>query len=158
LIEENIKNNSIAFNKKQQTIEYIQKMFRSLYKSKLGMMGLVIMVFVTLVAIFAPLIAPYNPADTDYNSMFLPPFWQEGGNVEHILGTDNLGRDVLSRIIYGSRISLIVGVLSVVLSGFLGVTLGLVSGYKGGIVDNIIMRLVDSFLSIPSILFMLVIL
>lgn len=88
--------------------------------------------------------------------MLKPPFWMNGGDKEHILGTDNLGRDILSRIIYGSRVSLLVGVSSVVLAGIIGIVIGLIAGFYGGWVDMILMRLVDSFLSIPNILFALV--
>ena len=92
-----------------------------------------------------------NPA-----KMLKPPSWLEGGEKAHLLGTDNLGRDMLSRIIYGSRVSLLVGVASVILAGIIGIIVGLASGYYGGWLDTILMRIVDSFLSIPNILFALV--
>jgi peptide/nickel transport system permease protein len=92
-----------------------------------------------------------NPA-----MMLKPPFWIEGSDPAHLLGTDNLGRDILSRIIYGSQVSLLVGISSVVLAGIIGILVGLVAGFYGGVTDMILMRLVDSFLAIPNILFALV--
>lgn len=131
-------------------------LLKKLLKSKTGIIGLVIISLVCLMAIFAPFIAPYDPNKIDTTSMLKPPFWLEGGNLSHILGTDNLGRDILSRIIYGSRISIVVGLLSVVVGGLIGVAFGLIAGYYGGILDSLIMRLVDSFLAIPTTLFCIV--
>lgn len=131
---------------------------RLLLRSKTGTVGFFIVLFVFLVAIFAPLLAPHDPAAINAANMLKPPFWMEGGNTANLLGTDNLGRDILSRIIYGSQISLLVGITSVVVAGIIGVTIGLIAGYYGGFIDNLLMRLVDSFLAIPTILFALVIL
>lgn len=127
-----------------------------LLRSKTGTVGLLIVLALCVMAIFAPWIAPYEPGKIDTAKMLVPPFWQDGGSLAHILGTDNLGRDILSRIIYGSRISLVVGILSVLVAGTIGVIFGVISGYYGGIVDNMIMRLVDAFLSVPTILFCIV--
>jgi peptide/nickel transport system permease protein len=129
-----------------------------LLKSKTGFVGFLIVLIVSLMAIFAPYIAIYDPAKTDVVNRLLPPFWIEGGMMDFPLGTDNLGRDVLSRIIYGSRISLLVGISSVILAGIIGLFFGLIAGYYGKVWDFIIMRTVDSFLAIPNILFMLIIL
>jgi peptide/nickel transport system permease protein len=131
---------------------------RSLWKSKTGMIGLVIVLMVIFMAIFAGIIAPYDPAKTHAIERLKPPMWLEGGTSDFPLGTDNLGRDVLSRIIYGSQVSLLVGICAVVVAGAIGVVSGLLSGYYGGFLDRIIMRTVDSFLAIPNILFMLVVL
>ncbi|WP_342560784.1 ABC transporter permease [Psychrobacillus sp. FSL W7-1457] len=131
---------------------------RLLLRSKTGTVGFFIVLFVFLVAIFAPLLAPHDPAAINAANMLKPPFWMEGGSTANLLGTDNLGRDILSRIIYGSQISLLVGITSVVVAGIIGVTIGLIAGYYGGFIDNLLMRLVDSFLAIPTILFALVIL
>lgn len=136
----------------------IRRLSRLLFKSKTGTIGLIIVVVVVLMAVFAGALAPHDPAKTHAAKRLTPPMWMEKGTAEYPLGTDNLGRDVLSRIIYGSQVSLLVGVCAVIVAGAIGVVLGLVSGYYGGIIDNIIMRTVDAFLAIPNILFMLVIL
>lgn len=129
---------------------------RKLLKSKTGLLGLIIVMVILITGILAPFIAPYDPNKIGTSSLLAPPMWLNGGSAGHILGTDNLGRDILSRIIYGSRISILVGVFSVLVAGVIGVTFGLLAGYYGGIMDHIIMRFVDSFLAIPTILFALV--
>ena len=136
----------------------LKRWTRLLLKSKTGTVGFIIVTLVFLVAIFAPLLAPHDPAAIKAANMLKPPFWMEGGSTANILGTDNLGRDILSRIIYGSQISLLVGLTSVLVAGIIGVFVGLIAGFYGGFVDNVLMRLVDSFLAIPTILFALVIL
>lgn len=135
-----------------------KKLAKRLLRSKTGMLGLIIVVFVTLMAVFAPLLAPHDPAQTNVVDRLLPPFWAEGGTTEFLLGTDNLGRDIMSRIIYGSRISLMIGISAVLLAGAIGMVLGLIAGYYGKVLDFIIMRTVDSLLAIPNILFMLIVL
>lgn len=129
-----------------------------LYRSKTGLIGLIVLSLVTLVAIFASFIATHDPVEPHLAHILVPPVWQEGGMSEFILGTDNLGRDIFSRLIYGTRVSLIVGVLSVVVAGALGLLIGVAAGYFGTWVDQILMRIVDAFLSIPSILFIMVVL
>lgn len=129
---------------------------KMLFKSKTGTVGFIIVLFVCFVAIFANFLAPHDPGLINPAKMLKPPSWLEGGEKGHLLGTDNLGRDILSRIIYGSRVSLLVGVASVILAGIIGIVVGLASGYYGGWLDTILMRIVDSFLSIPNILFALV--
>ncbi|WP_400195218.1 ABC transporter permease [Lysinibacillus telephonicus] len=131
-------------------------LLKSLLKSKTGIVGFIILVAVVVVAIFAPILAPYDPTLINPTKMLKPPSWIEGGDPSHLFGTDNLGRDILSRIIYGSRVSLLVGISAVVLAGIIGMLVGLVAGVYGGWVDMILMRLVDSFLAIPNILFALV--
>ena len=132
--------------------------FKLLLKSKTGMIGLIILLMATFVAIFADWIAPYDPVEPHLSHILAPPAWQEGGTSQFILGTDNLGRDMLSRLVYGTRVSLIVGVLSVVVGGAIGLLFGVISGYFGKWIDQVMMRIVDAFLSIPSILFIMVIL
>jgi peptide/nickel transport system permease protein len=103
-------------------------------------------------AVLAPWIAPHDPADQNFLISLTPPFWQEEGNLAYPLGSDNLGRDILSRIIYGARLSLIISVFAIVLAGSVGVLLGLIAGYVGGAIDSLIMRIVDAFLALPFIL------
>lgn len=131
---------------------------RELWTDKPAFFGLLILVLLVLMAIFAPLIAPYDPADQSLRDRLLPPVWQDGGSWAHVLGTDHLGRDMLSRIIYGARISLTVGVAVVALAGCFGVAVGLVAGYFGGRIDAILMRFVDTLIAFPGLLLALVIL
>jgi len=112
-------------------------------------LGLVVVGAIVLVALYAPLLAPHDPCHQELANRLQPPFWEEKGSWEYPLGTDDLGRDILSRMIYGMRISLLVGGLAVLLSGALGVALGLLSGYFGGWVDDLLMRGCDVQLSIP---------
>jgi peptide/nickel transport system permease protein len=114
--------------------------------------GAVILLVVVSAALAAPWVAPHDPAKQSLLRRFTPPVWQEGGNVAYPLGTDQVGRDVLSRIIHGARISLLVGVAAVVVSVVIGVTAGLVSGFVGGKVDTVIGTIVDVNLSFPQIL------
>lgn len=131
---------------------------RLLLMSKTGTVGFLIVLLMVITAVFAPLLSPHDPAEINAANMLQPPMWIEGGSSEHVLGTDNLGRDILSRIIYGSQVSLLVGIAAVVLAGIIGVFVGLIAGFYGGFIDNTLMRLVDSFLAVPNILFALVIL
>src|SRR5262249_62405806 len=93
-------------------------------------------------ALFAPLLAPYSPIDQALREKLIPPFFAEGGSMTHILGTDAFGRDVLSRLIYGARISLLVALLALTAGGGVGLLIGIVAGYIGGGLDNLLMRLV----------------
>ena len=127
------------------------RLVHSLSRNKLAAGGIVIIVLVVLTAVCAPWLAPQDPTKLALRERLLPPAWMEKSMPEHLLGTDSLGRDSLSRLIYGSRISLIVGLVSVVISGFLGVGLGLISGYYGGRIDDVIMRIADIQLAIPFI-------
>lgn len=125
-------------------------------RNKGAVVGLAYVLIVILIAVFANFIAPYNPAEQFRDALLAPPVWQEGGSWAHILGTDDVGRDALSRLMYGARLSLLVGCLVVVLSLVMGIILGLVAGYFGGLVDNIIMRVVDIMLALPGLLLALV--
>ena len=128
-----------------------------LWRNKTAIAGLFIIVVFILVAIFAPYITPHDPLDTSLYDQLKPPVWYEGGTTKNILGTDDLGRDILSRLIYGARISLMVSVISVSLAFFFGTLIGAISGYKKGWLDNIVMRLMDIILSFPYILLAIVI-
>jgi peptide/nickel transport system permease protein len=113
--------------------------------------GIIILVFVVM-AILGEFLAPYPPNQPNLPQKFLPPFWQEGGSLFHPLGTDMLGRDMLSRIMAGSRVSFIVAVLALSLGGLVGTALGIIAGYYGGKVDAILMRAADATLAFPIIL------
>ncbi|HHY61690.1 MAG: ABC transporter permease [Bacillota bacterium] len=117
------------------------------FRHKLGVLGLVMLVAFVAIAIFAPVVAPCDPYEMDLANPFLPP-----GSPGHILGTDNFGRDMLSRLIYGSRISLLIGIVVVSISSVLGSLLGMVAGYYGGWVDALVMRLVEVFYSFPFLI------
>lgn len=123
-----------------------REVWRRLKRNKAAMCGLFILIFLVLIAIFADVIAPYGMDEQVLDNPFQKPSW------EHPMGTDNLGRDIMSRIIYGSRISLQVGILAVGIALVVGTILGSVAGFYGGLVDNIIMRCIDVLLAIPPIL------
>jgi peptide/nickel transport system permease protein len=112
-----------------------------------------ILLSVALLAIFANAIAPYDPEIGVLGERFRPPAWQAGGSAAHLLGTDHLGRDVLSRLIFGARVSMTVGFAAVIVAGVIGTTLGILSGYQGRWVDQVIMRLTDSWLALPAVTF-----
>jgi peptide/nickel transport system permease protein len=114
--------------------------------------GIGLLGFIAAVALFAPLIAPYDPYAQDLTRRLIPPIWYEKGVWAHPLGTDNLGRDYLSRVIYGARISLLIGLSVMVISGIIGTTLGLLAGYFGGKVDLVITFITTTRLAMPVIL------
>lgn len=128
---------------------YLQTVWRRFKRHKLGMISLWILIVLGLAAIFAPFIAPYDPNAVTGSFIGAP-------DIEHWLGTDQVGRDVLSRLLYGMRISLLVGVMATLISTVIGVILGLIAGYFGGIADMIIMRFTDMVMSFPYILLVLV--
>jgi peptide/nickel transport system permease protein len=132
--------------------------WRSLRHNKAAAVALVVFGVILLSSIFAPWVAPHDPFATDLSLRLKPPGTDSAGGLPHLLGTDALGRDTLSRIIYGSRVSLLVGFSSVLFSGVLGVTLGLIAGYFGGKSDTLIMRFVDFQMSLPSLLIALLVL
>jgi len=123
-----------------------------------GWIGIICVGVPALAALLAPWLMPHPPAEINSTRALLPPMPLEGYDSAHPLGTDNLGRDILSRLLAGARVSLMVGLLSVVLAGAIGLTVGLLSGYYGRWVDAVLMRVVDAFLAIPSVLLVLVIL
>lgn len=125
---------------------------RSLFRSPVGLLGIILVGLAVIAAFGAPLLAPHDPTELNLKARLLPPIWSEAGDPSYLLGTDQLGRDLLSRIIFGSRVSLIVGIGGVLISLAIGVTLGLISGFFGGITDTIISRILDTFLSIPFII------
>lgn len=122
---------------------------RRLRTNPILVLALVVLLSVLACALFAPFLAPHDPVAQDLRTRLAPPAWASGGSPHHFLGTDALGRDVLSRIIYGSRISLLVGVAAVLVQGAVGVILGLTSGYYGGRFDSVVMRVAEIQLAIP---------
>lgn len=135
-------------------------LFHSFRRSRLTMVAAALTVLLFAVAIFAPLIAvqnPFDPAQLELINSRIPPLWSSEGQAPFLLGTDEQGRDVLSAILYGLRISLTVGVLGVLFAGTLGIGLGLIAGYAGGAVDSLIMRIADVQLTFPAILIALLI-
>ncbi len=142
----------------EQTIKtrlaYVGRLLR---RDKGGMLGFILFILIVVTATFAPIIAPHDPLKQNLRAAKQPPAWQEGGSWEYPLGTDTLGRDMLSRIIYGTRVSLTVGFFGVLIAGTLGLVAGLVAGYMGGRVDGIIMGVVNVFLAIPYLVFVVVV-
>lgn len=116
------------------------------------MIGGSLMAALVLLAIFAPLVAPYDPFDQNLPQRLLPPSWSAGGSPDHWLGTDHLGRDYLSRLLYGARVSLMIGFGAASIGGLIGVTLGVCAGYFGGIVDRIISFILTCQLALPGLL------
>jgi peptide/nickel transport system permease protein len=151
-----------AFKEVRDQRSATSRAFRMLRRNRLGVVGFAILVLVGFAAIFAPLLAPYDPAEGDIMERLRCPATTScpvygttntiDGTTEHILGTDALGRDILSRVIYGARVSLIVGITAVLLGAGFGTAMGLFSGYYGGWLDTIIMRIGDIFLAFPYLL------
>ena len=128
------------------------RVWKKLARNPAALAGVLILLMVIGAALFAGSVAPHDPARQSLIRRFTPPFWAQGGNPAYPLGTDQVGRDILSRIVYGARVSLIVGVAAVAVSLVVGVTLGLLSGFLGGRVDTAIMTVVDVWLSFPQLL------
>lgn len=139
----NIKN---WLNKKESKIKEIKYTFHKFLKSPLSIVGALIILIFLIVALFAPYIAPYDPLTQQIEERLQSP------SFKHILGTDNMGRDILSRIIYGTRISVMLGLIVILVAASIGITVGAISGYTTGILDNILMRIADMFLSFPPII------
>lgn len=131
--------------------------WQSFRQNKGALFGCAIIVLFILIAIFAPWLAPHDPTKIYEGKYLMPPFWQDGHVSDFILGTDDLGRDLLSRLIYGARISVGVGFLVTVFSLIAGTLIGLLAGYRGGMVDSIIMRIMDILMALPSILLAIVV-
>lgn len=128
------------------------RMRRRVFGNKSLVFGTSLLAIIVLVAVFAPLLAPYDPYFQDLTARTIPPVWYENGTWAHPLGTDNLGRDYLSRLIYGARISLIIGLSVMVISGLIGTTMGLLAGYFGGTVDLVVTFFITTRLAMPVIL------
>lgn len=129
-----------------------RRLWRKFIQNPVGVVGAIILLTVLVGAIFADRFAPHDPERQRLLARFTPPFWAAGGSLTYPLGTDNVGRDIWSRIVHGSRISLVVGICAVGISTLIGVTLGLVSGFTGGRVDSAVMALVDIMLAFPQLI------
>ena len=127
-------------------------LFRSIGKYRFGILGTFLTMIMIVSALLAPFLSPLDPYDQDISKRFTPPSWHEQGNMKYLLGTDHVGRDTLSRLIYGSRISLSVGLFAVLISANIGIIFGLLAGYYSGFIDSIISYLIDLMLSVPYIL------
>jgi peptide/nickel transport system permease protein len=136
----------------------LPKIWRGIWRAlrRWPIVPVLLLALVVVSGVMAPWIAPENPRKGDLRARMAPPVWLEGGSAEHLLGTDHLGRDIFSRIIHGARISLIVAAVTLGLGGTTGVVLGLLAGWYGKWVDEIIMRVVDIALAIPLVLVALV--
>ncbi len=134
-----------------------QKTWREFRSSHIASLGLIILLFFLLFALFAPLIAPYDPLQQNVNALFIPPSWNVNGTISHIFGTDALGRDLFSRIFYGCRVTLGSSILLVLLAMLVGVAIGTVAGMLKGVRSSVINHLLDALMAIPTLLIAIVI-
>ncbi|WP_343564860.1 ABC transporter permease subunit [Kiloniella sp. b19] len=138
----------------------LQQQFREFWfyfsENKGAVAGLFFFLFVVFIALFADLLAPHSPVEQYRGSFLVPPVWQEGGDIRFFLGTDEVGRDVLSRLMHGARFSLYAGCIVIVLSLSMGIILGLTAGYFRGVYETLVMRVMDIIMAIPSLLMALV--
>ena len=125
--------------------------------NKGALVGLAVIVALFLIALFADAIAPHPPAEQYRDALLRPPAWMEGGSIRFLLGTDDIGRDMLSRLIHGARVSMVVGIVVIALGLLIGVALGLAAGFSAGIVDIAIMRAMDTLLALPALLLAIVV-
>jgi len=139
-------------------VQDLRNLGQELWRDKTGFIGMVLIGALIFMALAAPLIAPHDPATQDLRARLSPPAWSQKGTWDHVLGTDHLGRDVLSRVIYGSRVSLLVGTAVVLVAGTFGVVMGLLAGYRGGRTDSFVMRWIDTQVAFPGLLLALIIL
>lgn len=121
-------------------------------QNKGALVGLFYIMFILFIVVFADFISPHHPYEQFRQSLLMPPVWMEGGSWSHLLGTDDIGRDMLSRLIHGSRYSMLAGAMVVTISLIIGITLGVLAGYLRGIFETTIMRLADVMLAVPSLL------
>jgi dipeptide transport system permease protein len=143
-------------NHRRAEIEVLIEFWHYFSENAGAVAGLVVLIVLVLMAIFAPLVAPFNPDEQFRDAFLRPPFFQEGADPRFLLGTDAVGRDLLSRLIFGARFSLFIGTVVTILALVVGIVLGVVAGYLRGIVETIIMRVMDVILAFPSLLLALV--
>lgn len=128
------------------------KLWRNIMHHPGLVIGLVVLASLVLLAVFAPWVSPYDPYDQSLPQRLLPPFWVDGGSTAHLLGTDHLGRDYLSRLLYGARVSLLIGFGAASIGCVIGVTLGVCAGYFGGLIDRIVSFILTCQLALPGLL------
>lgn len=133
-------------------LRFMAETLREVARRPSALVGGMMITVILLVSLAFPLIYPVDPLEQELMARLTPPAWQDGGSADHLLGTDNLGRDVLSRLLYGSRVSLLVGFAAVLVAAIAGIFLGLFSGYYGGKLDSLIMRVADIFMAYPFML------
>ena len=139
------------------TLFFLRKFFLTIKTNKFALVSFIFLLLFSIVAVLAPWLAPYRFSEVHSEFLKVPPFWMEGGEVKFLLGTDDLGRDFLSRLIYGTRVSMSLGLMVVFLSVLVGTIIGLLSGYYGGSLDKIVVSTVDIMMSFPSVLLAIVI-
>lgn len=130
----------------------MKDLYQSFIKRRLAVVGLLVFILIVLLAITAPWIAPHDPLNQELMDNLLPPAWDKDGDPQYLLGTDHFGRDILSRLLYGARISLVAAGFASLFSMVFGTIVGIIGGYFGGHTDSVLMRIVDVFLSFPLIL------
>ena len=131
--------------------------WRAFSENRGAVVGLIVVCLIVLSGVFAPLLTSYNPLEQYRDAVKLPPIWAEGGSWSHVLGTDPLGRDMWARLIYGSRLSIFIGLSVMLVSTVIGVALGLIAARFGGLIDTIILRIMDLIMSIPDLVFAIMI-
>lgn len=135
----------------------MRSFWRSFSENRGAVIGVALLVLLILTAIFADIVTPHSPIEQFRDSFLTPPIWQEGGDWRYVLGTDDVGRDIFSRLIFGARLSILIGLMVVTLALSTGTILGLTAAFAGGVVDVIIMRVMDVVLVFPSLLLAIVI-
>jgi dipeptide transport system permease protein len=151
-----VTNNATKSAKREMRKRMLAEFWFYFSENRGAVIGLWVFLFLIVLALLAPVIAPHGPFEQNRDAFLVPPVWQEGGDWRYLLGTDAVGRDMLSRLIYGARYSLFIGVVVVTVAIAGGVSVGLIAGYFRGIVDTIIMRIMDIILAFPSLLLALV--
>lgn len=146
----------IATTRSRREEDQLIRVLRTMVRNRMAVLGMVMLVMWLVLALGAPMMAPYDPSQQDLYNRLKPLAWNEEGHGGYVLGSDHLGRDILSRLLYGARVSLLVGAGSAVFSGLIGLLLGGLAGYWGGKVDEVIMGLADLQMAFPSILLALV--
>lgn len=152
------KTEKIFGSRRREWRQRLRSLAGELWRDKAGLIGVALIAALVFMALAAPLLAPHDPTAQDLRARLKPPVWFANGGWNHVLGTDHLGRDVLSRVIYGARVSLLVGTAVVLLAGTFGVVMGLVAGYRGGRTDSFVMRWIDTQVAFPGLLLALIIL